>query len=226
MSVKPGQPVKQPSNIFSDIQNEVSAESAPLLQFITKNASFIAGGVLLLLLILGGLALWNWYQGSKQTEAREELAAININLKGQDKEKALSALAEKAPKNMRMLIHMSLGQTAHENKNLDLAIHSYERAAELGEGTALGFAAMLGHASLLLEKGEYAKALERLRVLEEKSPTVAQMSQFKLLLGEAAAKAGETRLAISAYEDLARQSAQREGAYYRSRIAELSSQLK
>ena len=69
--------------LLQDLQAEVSAENAPLLQFITKYAGVIAGIVLALLLILGGMAIWNWNKSGKEDEARAELARINMQLKGE-----------------------------------------------------------------------------------------------------------------------------------------------
>lgn len=217
-----GQPAAAPeTSLFADIQNEVSAESAPLLQFITRYAGWIAGFVILLLLILGGMAIWNWFQESRLEETRNELAYINLKLKGTEKEQALLSLANKAPNSMQMLVYLTLGHCAQENNNTQLALEAYGKAATLGENTALGLGATLSNASLLLKAGKAADALALLQQLEQQAPTLAQMAQFRVLLAEAALKAGDSQLAAKTYQALSKQTPRREAAYYQARAKEL-----
>lgn len=212
------------NSLLSGIQNEVSAENAPLLEFITKHASFIAGIVLLLLLILGGMAIWNWYHNGKQQEAREELARINAELKGKERDTALSRLAENAPESVKLFIYMSLGQSAQENGDPVLAADAYARAAKLDGDGALGMTAALGSVGSLLMQGEYVQALALLQELEAKLPGAANSQQLQQMLAEAAARAGKKDLAIKTYEKLAKEVKTPEAAYFKSRAEALSAQ--
>lgn len=219
--MKPEQPNQQQAGFLSDLQSEISAESAPLLQFFIKNAGWIAGSVILLLIILCGMAVWNWHQTSKLDAAKNELASINLKMQGAEKQKALETLVANVPDSLKIYIYMELGQTARENGNTELAIQSYTKAAELGESSSMGFAAQLGKVALLMEKGDYADALATMRKISNASPGMAQSPQFLQILAEVALKAKDNVLARQTYETLAAQSSERQAEYYREKIKNL-----
>lgn len=212
-------------SFLEGLQNEVSAENAPLLQFITKYAGAIAGIVLILLLILGGMGVWKWYHGGKQKETREELAKINREFKGADRDKALAALAEKAPESARLFIYLTLAQSAQENGDPVLAADAYARAASLGGDSALGIAGALGSAGSLLIQAKYPQALALLIELQSRLPEVAQSVEFRQMLAEAAARAGDLELAIKTYTMLADEIKTPEGGYFRARATALANDL-
>ncbi|MBD5646144.1 MAG: tetratricopeptide repeat protein [Desulfovibrio sp.] len=213
------------SPLLRDIQAEVNPESAPLLQFITRYASAIAGVVLLLLLALGGMAVWNWYHHGKQEEARAELARINAQLKGKDRDAALSKLAEGAPESTKLFIYMSLGQSAQENGDPILAADAYAKAAKLDGDGALGLTAALGSVGSLLMQNENVQALALLQELEAKLPESRRSVQLRQMLAEAASRAGKTELAYKTYLGLAEEVKTPEGAYFRSRAEALAAKL-
>lgn len=204
-------------SLLSGIQGEVSAESAPLMNFITRHASSIASLVLTALLIIAGIAVWNWYHGGKQEEARRELARVSAQLRGADKSAALARLAEGAPDNVKLFIYLSLGQSAQENGDPVLAAEAYAKAAKLDGDGALGMTAALGSVGSLLMQSEYVQALALLEELEKKLPQAASSMEFKQMLAEAAAKAGRTELALKTYESLAETVKTPEAAYFKSR---------
>ncbi len=217
---------KASPGLLDGIQNEVSAENAPLLQFITRHAGFIAGIVLLLLLVLGGMAIWNWYHKGRLKETREELAKINMELKGADRETALAKLAENAPDSTKLFIFMSLGQAAQENGNPILAADAYARAAKLDGDGPLGLTAALGSVGSLLMQGEYVQALALFQELEAKLPQAARSPQLRQMLAEAAAHAGKPELAIKTYEALANEIKTPESAYFRARAEAIAADMK
>lgn len=211
--------------LLDDIQGEVSAESAPLLQFITKHASLIASGVLLLLLALGAVAVWNWYHGSKQEEARRELDRINMQLKGKDKDAALNKLAENAPNSVKLFIYMSLGQSAQENNDPVLAADAYAKAASLDGDGALGLTAALGSVGSLLMQGKFPQALALLQELEKKLPDSRNSAALQQMLAEAASRAGQLELAQKTYQKLAEEVKTPEAAYFHSRADAIANEL-
>lgn len=216
---------KAPAGLLDNIQGEVSPENAPLLNFITKNASAIAGVVLAILLVLGGWAVWNWYHGGKQREAREELARINAELNGADRDKALSELAKNAPDSTKLFIYMSLGQSAQENGNPVLAADAYAKAASLDGDGALGLTAALGSVGSLLMQAEYQQALALLLELEKKLPQSANSTQLQQMLAEAAYRAGKLELAQQTYKKLGEELTTPEGAYFRSRAGQIAAEM-
>lgn len=214
-----------PKTLLEGIQGEVSAENAPLLDFITKYAGLIAGFVLLLLLILGGAGVWKWYHGGKQKEAQEEMARINMELKGAEHDQALKKLAENAPENTRIFMYLTLGQSAQANGNPVLAGEAYAQAAKLGGDSALGMISALGSAGSLLMQSKYAEALALLEEFRQKIPMAAQSAQFQEMLAEAAARAGSLALARKTYENLSAEVHTPEAAYFRSRAEAIGREI-
>lgn len=99
---------EETSPLFRDLQAEVSSESAPLLQFMLRHAGIIAGVVILFLLVLAGTGIWRWYSGGKNEDARQELARVSMTMQGQERLKALAALADKAPSDVRLSVLLAL----------------------------------------------------------------------------------------------------------------------
>lgn len=215
----------QPQGLLDGIQSEVSAENAPLLEFITKYASYIAGGCLAILLILGGMGVWKWYHGGKQREAQEELARINLQLKGAEHDDALGKLAQNAPDSVKLSVYLSLGQSALENGNPVLAAEAYAKAADLDKDGALGTIAALGGAGSLLMQAKYTQALALLQELEARAPQITNSIQFQQMLAEAANKAGDYGVAQKTYQRLAEEVHTPEDAYYRDRADALARQI-
>lgn len=212
-------------SLLEGIQGEVSAENAPLLEFLTRYAWLIAGAVLLLLFILGGLGIWNWLHNSKLEEARAELALVSNQYQGQAKLKALRQLAEDAPVGVQLEAWLKLAQSAQENGDIQLAGEAWTRAAELDRGGAIGITAALGTASVFLQQGNYQKALEILQELEQRTPDLANVQEFQRMLAETAARAGKLELARNIYQKLANEFQTEESAYYQKRADALTEKL-
>lgn len=210
-----------PQGLLEGIQGEVSAESAPLLQFITKYAGAIAGVVLLLLLILGGMAVWNWYHNSQRNEALAKLALIEAQPAGADKERALEELAKSAPGSAKLYAYLSLAQSAQANGNNALAASAYAEAGSLDPDGAIGGTAKLGEAASLLRQNEYAKALAILQEYAQKKPELAQSAHLRQMIAETALLAGNKELALKTYRALAADLPDEDGAYFESRANEL-----
>lgn len=209
------------AGLFDGIQSEVSAENAPLLEFITKYAGIIAGIVITLLLILGGMGAWRWYQTDKQKNALNELANIEVHLSGSEKNAALTKFAENAPDTLKIYAYMSLGKNALENNNPKLAADAYANAAKLGGDSSLGVAASFAEAGALLNQEDYSRAISILQNLEKYFIEPSSAIRLKEMLAEAAAAAGNKELAIKTYEWLGNEVKTPEGSYFRSRAEAL-----
>ncbi len=210
------------SPLFRDLQAEVSSESAPLLQFMLRHAGLIAGAVILFLLVLAGTAVWKWYSGSTSAEARQELARIVLTAQGQERVKALSALAEKVPGPVRLSAYLALGQSALESGDFAAAATAYAKAAQEDADGALGMAAALGEAGALLKAGKNAEAVTLLQNLETRLSAEGRSAQVRLMLAEAAARAGQNDLAAATYAALAKDVPGLDGDYFRARAEALA----
>ncbi len=212
---------EETSPLFRDLQAEVSSESAPLLQFMLRHAGIIAGVVILFLLVLAGTGIWRWYSGGKNEDARQELARVSMTMQGQERLKALAALADKAPSDVRLSVLLAWAQSALESGDAAVAAEVYAKAAKLDADGALGLAAALGEAGSLLKAGKNAEALTLLQGLEARLPGENRSVQLRQMLAEAAARAGEKDLAATTYQALAQEVNGLDGEYFRVRAEAL-----
>lgn len=173
------------SPLFRDLQAEVSSESAPLLQFMLRHAGLIAGVVILFLLVLGGTAIWKWHSGSTSAEARQELARITLLNQGQERIKALTTLAEKAPGPVRLTAYLTLGQSAVESGDFAAAAQGLRQGRPGRRRRRAGHGRVVGEAGALLKAGKNAEALTLLQNLETRLPVEARSPQIRLMLAEA-----------------------------------------
>ena len=155
--VRPQNTPESPT-LLNDLKAEVSAESAPLLQFIVRHSGLIVGVVVILLVALVGTAVWRWHQGGLQAEAQTELARIGITMKGGDRLKALDDLAAKAPENMRYSIYLMQAEFAMQDQDYSRAEQAYATAARLDADGAMGLMAALGQAGALIKLDRPADA--------------------------------------------------------------------
>ena len=212
---------EETSPLFRDLQAEVSSESAPLLQFMLRHAGIIAGVVILFLLVLAGTGIWRWYSGGKNEDARQELARVSMTMQGQERLKALAALADKAPSDVRLSVLLAWAQSALESGDAAVAAEVYAKAAKLDADGALGMAAALGEAGSLLKAGKNAEALTLLQGLEARLPGENRSVQLRQMLAEAAARAGQKDLAAKTYQALAQEVSGLDGDYFRVRAEAL-----
>ncbi|MGE9984439.1 tetratricopeptide repeat protein [Desulfovibrio sp. SGI.169] len=210
------------SPLLRDLQAEVAAESAPLLQFMLRHAGLIAGVALLFLVLLAGTGLWRWYSNGKNEDARRELARISMGAQGAERVKALAALADSAPSDMRLSVLLTLAQSALESGDAAAAADAYAKAARLDADGALGLAAALGEAGSLLRAGKNAEALTLLQSLDSRLPAEGRSVQFRQMLAEAAARANQKELAARTYQALSREVKGLDGEYYRVRAEALA----
>lgn len=217
--VRPQNTPESPT-LLNDLKAEVSAESAPLLQFIVRNSGLIVGVVVVLLVALVGTAVWRWHQGGLQAEAQTELARIGITMKGGDRLKALDDLAAKASENMRYSIYLMQAEFAMQDQDYSRAEQAYATAAKLDADGAMGLMAALGQAGALIKLDRPADAVTLLQGLESRA-TEDGRATLRMLLGEAAEAAGKTDVAVAAYEALAASQPGLDGEFYRSRAEAL-----
>lgn len=207
-------PVQQDPTLLRDLQAEVSAESAPLLQFIVQNGRYIAGGVALFLVVLACVGLWRWHAAGVAREANEELARALLIQDGEERLKALGTLADRTPEDHRFSVLTALARAAAEQGNHAAAADAYGRAADVAGKTPAGTAATLARAAMLLRAGRAADALPALQALDAGLPETLRQSLLPFL-ADAARQAGRKDLAAELYRRLADGLPEDEGAYYR-----------
>ena len=195
MMQRPASSEQANPTLLGDLRAEVSAESAPLLQFIVTNSKAIASVVLLLLIALAGTGIWRWHASSK-------------------------AEAESSPAEFRYSVLSALARSAAEAGDLDRAAAAYGKAAQLEKGQPMGLAAELAQAGVLLRAGKGEEALKLLQSLES---GMSEESRLELLplVADAAEMAGKKDVAADAYGRLGKAYPGEDGSFYRARAAEL-----
>ena len=218
--------VAEGASLLSEIQTEISAESAPLLRFILRYANIIAVLIVSLLLLVAGTGLWQCRSSAKNAEVMDELARIVMTKQGEDRTKALSALVLVSPDKTKSAIYMALGQSAVESGEYAVAAAAYADAARQDSEGSLGTSAMIAQACVLLKEGKSVEAVPLLQEAEKRLPEQARTPQLRKMLAEAAIAAGRKDLAISIYNNLAALAPDREGDYFRARAAALEQEGK
>lgn len=209
-----------PSPILQDLQAEVTAETAPLLQFIVKNANLIISIVVLFLLTLAITGIWQWYNNKETTNALNSLVDIELNLQRDKKSDALKDLetfTKQAPSSIHLYSLMLLAQAQNNQNKFNEASETYSQIAREDADGAIGLIAMFDQASSLLNAKQYAEALKILQTLEDRLPAESRSPQLRQIIGETALLAGQKDLAIKTYQALSREVQGLDGEYFRSR---------
>ena len=224
----PGQlpPQGAESDILRDLQGEVSEESQPLLEFITRHGSLIATTVVLFLVVIGLSGLWNWYTAKQHKEALAELARTEMRLQGAERVKALRELAQKVPSDATLAVWLAVGQASLEAKDFNGAAEAFATAAKSDAEGALGLAASLGQATSLLKADKAAEAVTLLQAIAAQNSELGQSPALRQLLAQAAAKAGNNDLAAKTYQALAKESQGLDSAYFAARAEALQAAKK
>lgn len=220
MMQRPASSGQADPTLLGDLKAEVSAESAPLLQFIVTNSKAIAAVVLLLLIALAGTGIWRWHASSRAEDALDTLAKTMLTTSGTDRVAALEALAESSPAEFRYSALTALARSAVEAGELDRAAAAYGKAAQLEKGRPMGLAAELAQAGVLLRAGKGEEALTLLQSLESDLPEESRLEMLPLV-ADAAELAGKKDVAAAAYDSLGKAYPGEDGSFYRARAAEL-----
>lgn len=210
-------------HMLGDLRSEVSAEAAPLWQFVLDHAHTIATAVVSLVVLIVGVGIWQWYVENGEEKASMELGRISAMQNPQTRLAALEAFIGEAPQSLQSAVQLELAAAAVQAEDLNKAVAAYATVATQEGSSPLGVVARLNEVDVLLRQGKAAEALSRLEAL---LPTAQKELQGVLQsqLGEVAELAGQKDKAIAAYkvaiEDLTKTSPD-EAAYYQARIAAL-----
>lgn len=210
-------------HMLGDLRSEVSAEAAPLWQFVHDHASTIATAVVGLVLLIVGVGAWQWYVESGEADASRELGRISAMQSPENRLAALETFINDAPKSIHSAAQLELAAAAVQAENLDKAVAAYAAVAAKEGDSPLGFVARMNEADVLLRQGKAADALARLESLLPKAQEELR-GVLQSQIGEVAEAAGQKDKAIAAYTaavEIMTKSAPDEAAYYQARIAAL-----
>ena len=188
--------------ILGQLQSEVSKEATPLLEFVVKNAKYLVGIVLVLIVAIAATGLWRWHEQSVIREAEQELGKILLNPSVGQRIPALEKLLGTAPASMHTGLQLEIAIAALEQEDLSRAAAAYEKVRESDPNSATGLMAGLNQADILMRSGKYAEALAVLDVIEKKAPET-----LRAMIAEAQAvnaeQSNQLQRALAIYETIA-----------------------
>ncbi|WP_461209122.1 hypothetical protein [Desulfocurvus sp. DL9XJH121] len=205
------------------LAGEVDASLHPLLQTVVDNIKLIVSVIVVLIVAVGGYALFDAMQASKITEGREKLAAAAATEDPAERVKALEALKAEAPGALGNAVLLELAGALSE-------AGEHERSAEIwktlsAEDTAgLGPAAVLGRCAELSRAGKHAEAAAALAALRASAPKGYNVLILQRLAYESELS-GDVSAALEAWEALLEVNQAQDNAFIQSKIASLRSKL-
>ncbi len=197
------------------------ADIATILQMPLRHWKQTLAGVLVVVAVAGGYALYGVYQKSQVAKAENELGTILLTKAGAERLAALETLAKTAPGAARDGVWLAAAQTALELNDFAKAAAAWDavsKTAPAGMKTVAG----IGYAAALSKAGQDAKAVEVLEALSVSAPKSFSMTVDRQLAVSAEA-AGQWQKALAAFERMKADGNVQNAAYIDARIAELKS---
>ncbi len=211
----------QDPSVMANIQAEVAEESRPLLLFITKNAKFLVGFIVLLIIALAVTAIYRYVENSQRDETLDAVARIMARPADAQQLRDLQVLVETTPESMRTAVAVAMAESAMRQNNAPKAAEAYGMVARAEYDSPMGLSSAVSQAGWLLRQGKYAEGLEILKSIEPRLTTQAGQ-QIRVMLAEAAYRAGDRELAASTYEKVAAVAASDlDREYYANRAREM-----
>ena len=171
-----------------------------LVKAAAKNWQMLAGAVLLVVLVVGGVSMFREYQSQQLVDAQQQLGRIIATSTGTDQVAQLEVFLEKADSGVRPAALLALAAAAMDAKQYAKSTETWAKAVNETSGP-MQISARLGLAKTLLLANRPADALTEMKDLADNSPaSFAKPVQRELAL--AAEAAGETDTAIAAYRKL------------------------
>jgi hypothetical protein len=187
---------------LEQIKKAVPGTSQRLFEFLVDNLKPIAVGCGALILAMGIYAGVNQWREGQVAKAADQLGVILIE-KTEPKARvaALEAFLKDAPGSLRPSVLLELAASAMVDRQFDKAATAWIEL-EGSSSPDMKVVAGIGHARSLLLSDKAKDALALLTELKAKSPE-AYATSITRQIAVAAEQAGETKVALDAYTDLA-----------------------
>jgi predicted negative regulator of RcsB-dependent stress response len=187
---------------LEQIKKAVPDTSQRLFEFLVDNLKPIAigcGALLLIVAIYAGVSSWRERQTAKAADALGVILIEKTDTKA--RVAALEAFLKDAPGSLRPTVLLELAASAMIDRQFDKAATAWTEL-EGSSSPDMKVLAGIGHARSLLLAGKAPEALALLQALKGKSPE-AYGVPITRQIAVAAEQAGDTKVALEAYTELA-----------------------
>jgi len=208
--------------IIEEIEQEADEDMHPLLKKILDNVKPIGLGIAGVVLAVGVYSGFQSLQDSKVEEARAQLGTILAEQDTDARIDALQSFRTEAPDSLQTGISLELAKSGMASDRLDVALDAWTRLTANSDST-LHMVAGLGRARVLSMQGKDKEALDVLSSLKTKDHE-GYAAILNTQIAESAERAGDTTLALAAYQDMKNQAKGQETSYIDFKIAMLSKQ--
>lgn len=204
------------------LADEVDESLHPLLQAVVDNVKFIVGGIVLLIAMVGGIAVYDSVQESQLVEGRDKLAAI-VNGDEADRVVALEAFAKDAPSAMKSAVELELASALSAAGEHAKAADVWQRLSA-DKTAGMGTLAELGRAAELARAEKHAEAASILSTLV---PSVSEGYKVLVLhrLAYETELAGDTTAALKAWQELEQSQKTGDKTFIKDKIIRLKAKL-
>lgn len=210
--------------LVDSLQQSVSKEAAPLLNFVLKHIKSIALGLFLLVSVIAGAGIYNYMHEQKILNAQQTLMDLSAGASTEAQLHELKAFAQSAPEQVRPAALLALAKAA-------LRVHDYASAADAwGTLQKLNVDSMrdlagMGRADAYARMGDYKMAQQ---VLTEMLPVASEAYKLpaKHQLAIMAEKSGDVATSAAMYKELEESVPDANKAFYAHKISALNLKLK
>ena len=213
-----------PTPILVDsLQQSVSKEAAPLLNFVLRNIKAIAVGLVVLVGLISGAGIYNYMQEKNIADAQATLAELSGGASTESQINALKAFADEAPAKVRPAALLALANASLRVRDYPVAIEAWKALRNENIGSMNDMAAM-GISDALARSGDFKGAQAE---LESALPTVSKAYELTLKhqLALMAEKSGDLARALALNNELAESVPAANKAFYTHKIALLKNKL-
>lgn len=210
--------------LVDSLQQNISKEAAPLLNFVLRHSKAIALGLVVLVGAMAGFGIYNYMHEQKIAHAQERLGELAVSASTESQLKALKTFVATVPAQVQPAGLLALAKASLRVKDYASAVDAWGKLQSLNvEG--MHDLAGLGKADAYARMGDYKKAQEVLTaMLPDASEAYVLPAKHQLAL--MAEQSGDMKTSLMLYKDLEEAVPEANKAFYTRKVALLTGKLK
>ena len=206
--------------LVDTLQQSVSREAAPLLNFVLKHIKAIAAGLFAIVVIISGAGMYNYTHEQSILEAQSKLATLSDGASTEKQLNELKAFVDEAPEQVRPAGLLALAKASLRVKDYSAAETAWAKLQATGIESMRDLAGM-GRADALANMGKYKEAVTVLEGLVPQASEAYRLS-IKHQIAIMAEESGEVDKALAAYKELEAEVPAANKKFYTHKISSLN----